>query len=102
VSGSPWAASGSSYHIAYAINLRASFPLRRPGNALAEASDRNVTRYAKTAFLVYRSHLETDHQLLSGCREDVLRNINGAWKVRRRTIVLDANVLLDRNLSVFL
>jgi hypothetical protein len=22
---------------------------------------------AKAAFLVYRSHLETDHQLLSGC-----------------------------------
>ena len=57
---------------------------------------------AKTAFLVYRSHLETDHQLLSGCREDVLRNVNGAWKVARRTIVLDANVLLDKNLSVFL
>jgi 3-phenylpropionate/cinnamic acid dioxygenase small subunit len=57
---------------------------------------------AKTAFLVYRSHLETDHQLLSGCREDVLRNVEGAWKVRRRTIVLDANVLLDKNLSVFL
>jgi hypothetical protein len=45
---------------------------------------------------------ETDHQLLSGCREDVLRKVNGAWKVRRRTIVLDANVLLDKNLSVFL
>src|SRR5207244_13272374 len=27
---------------------------------------------AKTAFLVYRSDLETDHQLLSGCRDDVL------------------------------
>jgi len=53
-------------------------------------------------FLVYRSHLETDHQLLSGCREDVLRKVNGAWKVARRTIVLDANVLLDKNLSVFL
>jgi hypothetical protein len=26
---------------------------------------------AKTAFLVYRSHLETDHQLLSGYREDL-------------------------------
>ena len=51
---------------------------------------------AKTAFLVHRSHLETDHQLLSGCREDVLRKVNGAWKVSRRTIVLDANVLLDR------
>jgi 3-phenylpropionate/cinnamic acid dioxygenase small subunit len=57
---------------------------------------------ARTAFLVYRSHLETDHQLLSGCREDVLRKVNGAWKVARRTIVLDANVLLDKNLSVFL
>src|SRR5499433_1991987 len=53
---------------------------------------------AKTAFLVYRSHLETDSQLLSGCREDVLRKVNGVWKVRRRTIVLDANVLLDKNL----
>ncbi len=57
---------------------------------------------AKTAFLVCRSHLETDHQLLSGCREDVLRKVDGAWKVARRTIVLDANVLLDKNLSVFL
>jgi hypothetical protein len=38
---------------------------------------------------VYRSHLETDHQILSGCREDVLRKVNGAWKVARRTIVLD-------------
>ena len=57
---------------------------------------------ARTAFLVYRSHLETDHQLLSGCRDDVLRKVNGAWKVARRTIVLDANVLLDKNLSVFL
>jgi 3-phenylpropionate/cinnamic acid dioxygenase small subunit len=57
---------------------------------------------ARTAFLVYRSHLETDHQLLSGCREDLLRKVDGAWKVARRTIVLDANVLLDKNLSVFL
>jgi 3-phenylpropionate/cinnamic acid dioxygenase small subunit len=56
----------------------------------------------RTAFLVYRSHLETDHQLLSGCREDVLRRADGAWKIARRTIVLDANVLLDKNLSVFL
>jgi 3-phenylpropionate/cinnamic acid dioxygenase small subunit len=57
---------------------------------------------ARTAFLVYRSHLETDHQLLSGYREDVLRKVQGAWKIARRTIVLDANVLLDKNLSVFL
>jgi hypothetical protein len=41
------------------------------------------------------------HQLLSGCREVVLRKVNGAWKVANRTIVLDANALLDKNLSVF-
>jgi 3-phenylpropionate/cinnamic acid dioxygenase small subunit len=57
---------------------------------------------AKTAFLVYRSHLGTDHLLLSGRREDVLRKVNGARRVARRTIVPDANVLLDKNLSVFL
>lgn len=50
--------------------------------------------------MVYRSHLKTDHQLLSGCCEDVLRKVNGAWK--KVQIVLDANVLLDKNLSVFL
>ena len=57
---------------------------------------------ARTAFLVYRSHFETDSQLLSGCREDRLRPVAGAWKIARRTVVLDANVLLDKNLSVFL
>ena len=71
------------------------------GNLEAELPE-NGEVAARTAFLVYRSHLETDHQLLSGCREDMLRNVDGAWKVARRTIVLDANVLLDKNLSVFL
>jgi hypothetical protein len=28
--------------------------------------------------------------------------VNSAWKVRRRTIALDASFLLDKNLSVFL
>jgi hypothetical protein len=37
-----------------------------------------------------------NHHLLSGRREGVLRKVNGAWKMRRRTIVVDANVLLTR------
>ena len=59
---------------------------------------------ARTAFLVSRSHLETYHQLLSGSREDVLRKKerDGTWQVARRAILLDANVLLDKNLSLFL
>ncbi|MGH7334628.1 MAG: aromatic-ring-hydroxylating dioxygenase subunit beta [Candidatus Rokuibacteriota bacterium] len=71
------------------------------GNLVVEPRDNGEVQ-AKTAFLVYRSHLETDQQLLAGSREDVLRQVAGAWKVARRTIVLDANVLLDKNLSIFL
>jgi len=71
------------------------------GNLEAETLANGEVK-ARTAFLVYRSHLETDHQLLSGYREDVLRRVDGAWRIARRTIVLDANVLLDKNLSVFL
>jgi 3-phenylpropionate/cinnamic acid dioxygenase small subunit len=71
------------------------------GNLVAEPLDKGDVK-AKTAFLVYRSHLETDHQLLAGSREDVLRRVGGAWKIAKRTILLDANVLLDKNLSVFL
>jgi Ring hydroxylating beta subunit len=39
-------------------------------------------RRGKTAFLVYRSYLETDHQLLSGCREDVLRKVGARGRSR--------------------
>lgn len=71
------------------------------GNLVAEPLDNGDVK-VKTAFLVYRSHLETDHQLLAGSREDVLRRVDGAWKIAKRTILLDANVLLDKNLSIFL
>ena len=71
------------------------------GNLVAKPADNGEVN-AKTAFLVYRSHLETDHQLLAGSREDVLRRVDGAWKIARRTVILDANVLLDKNLSIFL
>ena len=73
-----------------------------PPSSLQRYYSENGEVRAKAAFLVYRSHLDTDHQLLSGWREDVLRKLNGAWKVKGRTIVLDANVLLDKNLSGFL
>ena len=71
------------------------------GNLEAEALEGGEVR-ARTAFLVFRSHLETDHQILSGYRDDLLRRMDMRWKIARRTIVLDANVLLDKNLSVFL
>ena len=56
---------------------------------------------AKTAFMLYRTHLETDEDFFVGSRDDLLRRVNGEWKVARRTIVLDANVIQAKNLSVF-
>jgi 3-phenylpropionate/cinnamic acid dioxygenase small subunit len=56
---------------------------------------------AKTAFVLYRSHHETEENIFAGSREDVLRQVAGQWKIARRVIVLDANVILAKNLSVF-
>ncbi len=55
----------------------------------------------KTAFILYRSHHETDENIFAGSREDHLRNEDGRWKIYKRVIVLDSNVILAKNLSVF-
>ena len=56
---------------------------------------------ARTAFILYRSHHETDENVFAGSREDTLRQVAGQWKIAQRIIVLDANVILAKNLSVF-
>ena len=57
-------------------------------------------------FLVYRNRVETETDLMVGKREDVLRRSNGAtggdsWQIARRTVILDQNVLLSKNLTFF-
>jgi 3-phenylpropionate/cinnamic acid dioxygenase small subunit len=55
----------------------------------------------KSRFLVYRNRVETETDFLVGKREDLLRREGGGWKIARRRIVLDQNVLLAKNLTVF-
>jgi 3-phenylpropionate/cinnamic acid dioxygenase small subunit len=55
----------------------------------------------KSRFLVYRNRVETETDFLVGKREDRLRRVNGGWKIARRKIVLDQNVLLAKNLTMF-
>jgi len=55
----------------------------------------------KSRFIVYRNRVETETDFLVGKREDLLRRVNGDWKIARRKIVLDQNVLLAKNLTVF-
>jgi len=56
---------------------------------------------SKTAFILYRSHHETDENIFAGSREDHLRNEDGRWRIYKRVVVLDSNVILAKNLSVF-
>ena len=53
-------------------------------------------------FLVYRTRMEADKDLFVGARRDILRRIDGSFKIARRTIILDQAVLDAKNISVFL
>ena len=55
----------------------------------------------KSRFLIYRNRVETETDLLVGKREDVLRRVDGAWRIARRKIILDQSVLLVKNLTFF-
>jgi len=55
----------------------------------------------KSRFLIYRNRVETETDFLVGKREDVLRRVDGAWRIARRKIVLDQSVLLAKNLTFF-
>jgi 3-phenylpropionate/cinnamic acid dioxygenase small subunit len=70
------------------------------GNLVVTPLDTGEVK-AKTGFIVYKSHLETDTDIYAGYREDLLRMIDGEWKIAHRTVVLDANVLLSKNISIF-
>jgi 3-phenylpropionate/cinnamic acid dioxygenase small subunit len=55
----------------------------------------------KSRFLVYRNRVETETDFLVGKREDLLRRVDGTFRIARRKIILDQNVLLTKNLTVF-
>ncbi len=55
----------------------------------------------RSRFLVYQNRVEYETYFFVGKRNDTLRLIDGAWKLARREIILDQNVLLAKNLTVF-
>jgi 3-phenylpropionate/cinnamic acid dioxygenase small subunit len=63
------------------------------------AEPREVT--AKCRFLIYRNRVETETDFLVGKREDTLRRDGEGWRIARRKIILDQNVLLTKNLTFF-
>jgi 3-phenylpropionate/cinnamic acid dioxygenase small subunit len=66
---------------------------------VAGDSAAEVTVYCN--FLVYRSRGEKEQDFYVGARDDLLRRVSGAWKIARRALTLDQNVLTAKNLSIF-
>jgi 3-phenylpropionate/cinnamic acid dioxygenase small subunit len=52
-------------------------------------------------FLVYKNRAETEQDFFVGARKDVLREVNGTWKIASRRLVLDQTVILAKNISIF-
>ena len=57
---------------------------------------------AKSNFIVYRTRMEKDEDFFVGTRKDILRRVNGDFKIARRTIILDQAILRAKNISIFL
>jgi 3-phenylpropionate/cinnamic acid dioxygenase small subunit len=52
-------------------------------------------------FLVYQNRIEYETYTFVGKRTDLIRRTSDGWKIARREILLDQNVLLAKNLSTF-
>jgi 3-phenylpropionate/cinnamic acid dioxygenase small subunit len=55
----------------------------------------------KSRFLIYQNRVEHENYTFVGKRTDILRRNGEMWKIARREITLDQNVLLAKNLSIF-
>ena len=70
-------------------------------NIEVEAGDVESELRVYSNFIVYRSRAETEQDFYVGARRDVLRRVEGEWKIAHRKLILDQNVLLAKNVSIF-
>lgn len=55
----------------------------------------------RSRFLVYQNRVQYETYIFVGKRTDTLRLTDEGWKIARREIILDQNVLLAKNLTTF-
>jgi 3-phenylpropionate/cinnamic acid dioxygenase small subunit len=70
-------------------------------NIEVESGDVESELRVYSNFIVYRSRAETEQDFYVGARQDVLRRVDGEWKIAHRKLILDQNVLLAKNVSIF-
>ena len=56
----------------------------------------------KYRILIYRNKLDDDTDVFAGKRHDVLRKVEGQWKIAKRAMLLDQSVLLAATMPVVL
>ena len=90
---------------AYAKNAWAELPPSRTRHLITNIrikKDDGREIEVHSNFLVYRTRMENDQDMFVGERQDVLRRVDGGFKIAKRTIILDQAVLTAKNISVFL
>jgi 3-phenylpropionate/cinnamic acid dioxygenase small subunit len=70
-------------------------------NIEVEPGDGEAELEVHSNFIVYRSRAETEQDFYVGARRDILRRVDGQWKIARRKLTLDQNVLTAKNVSIF-
>ena len=70
-------------------------------NVEIEPGDVEAELRVYSNFIVYRNRAETEQDFYVGARRDVLRRVGGEWKIAHRKMILDQNVLLAKNVSIF-
>lgn len=78
-------------HMVSNVQVRAARP------SLAEAREVEV----RSRFLVYQNRVEYETYTFVGRRHDTLRMTAAGWKIARREILLEQNILLAKNLTTF-
>lgn len=90
---------------AYAKNAWAEMPPSRTRHLITNIrikKDDGREIEVHSNFLVYRTRMENDQDMFVGERQDILRRVDGGFKIAKRTIILDQAVLMAKNISVFL
>lgn len=89
----------------YLKNAWAEIPPSRTRHLITNVrikKDEGAEVEVRSNFLVYRTRMETDQDMFVGERHDLLRRVDGSFKIARRTIILDQAVLAAKNISVFI
>lgn len=63
--------------------------------------DRPQELDVSSRFLIYQNRVEYETYTLVGKRHDTLRMTDAGWKVARREIIIEQNILLAKNLTMF-